>query len=217
MGCLRRIGCLVVLLLALAAGWLLRDRWWPGRGAGLTTSAPAATSGVEWQPLTAEGAARARAAVATLGQRSGPVFANVAGADLAALLLEELTGVLPSARGAEAAVIGNQLAVRASVRLTDFGGARSLGPLAGMLGEREVVQFGGTFDIVRPGLAEYRVTSLRVRDFALPRAAIPRLLSQLRRTRPAGVAPDGLPLVVPRTLADVRVARGKVTLYKSVP
>jgi hypothetical protein len=57
---------------------------------------------------------------------------------------------------------------------------------------------------------------VRVREFSLPRAAIPRVLRQLRRGGgvPEGLAEDALPLRLPPGVGDVRVARGRVVLYQ---
>jgi hypothetical protein len=86
-----------------------------------------------------------------------------------------------------------------------------------MLGDRERMQFGGTFHVIRPQLAEYEVKDIKVKDFSIPQAMIPRVLSQTERgSRPEGLSPDGLPLVVPKYLGDVRIANGRVTLYKTV-
>ena len=47
---------------------------------------------------------------------------------------------------------------------------------------------------------------------------IPRVLRQTERgSRPDGLSEDGLPIVVPRYLGDVRIANGRVTLYKTAP
>ena len=92
-----------------------------------------------------------------------------------------------------------------------------LGPLAGMLRDREPVEFGGTLDVVQPGLGEYHVKSVRIRDFSIPRPMIPRLIRSAQRgTRPPGIADDALPLQIPPYIADVRMKNGKVTLYKVV-
>jgi hypothetical protein len=85
-----------------------------------------------------------------------------------------------------------------------------------MLGDREPVEFGGTLELVRPGLAQYRVKVLRLRELSVPQRMIPRLLQRIARgSRPPGLAEDGLPLVVPTFIADVRIGQGRVTLYKS--
>jgi hypothetical protein len=190
--------------------WLYLER--PRQSAEAGAAAPV------WEPLTPEGAERARTAVQRLSRPTGSVFANVGGADLAAYVFDELSKQLPpSAQQLEAAVIDDRLHVRALVKISDFGGASSLGPLAAMLGDREPVEFGGTLELVRPGLAQYRVKVLRLRELSVPARMIPRLLQRVARgARPAGLADDGLPLEVPTFIADVRIGQGNVTLYKSV-
>jgi hypothetical protein len=147
------------------------------------------------------------------------VFGNLSGGDVASYIYESLAKQLPrSADSIQAAVIGDRLYIRASVKLQDLGGTAVLGPLAGMLGDREQMQFGGTFHIIRPQLAEYQVKDIKVRDLSLPSSMIPRVLRQTERgSRPEGLSEDGLPIVVPRYLGDVRIANGRVTLYKTVP
>jgi hypothetical protein len=208
---MRKLGCLAVVFLAgmAVALYLYLER---------PRQAEQATSGVPvWEPLTPEGAERARAAVELLSRRTGPVFTNIAGADLASYVLDELSKQLPpSAEQLQAAVIEDRLHVRAMVRISDFGGSGVLGPLAAMLGDQEPVEFGGTLELVRPGLAQYRVKVLRLRELTVPQRMIPRLLQRIARgARPPGLAEDGLPLEVPSFIADVRIGQGQVTLYKS--
>jgi hypothetical protein len=208
---MRKLGCTALVFLAGAAVaiWLYLER--PRQAAETASTAPV------WEPVTPEGAERARAAVQLLSRPTGPVFTNITGADLAAYVFDELSKQLPpSAQQLEAAVIDDRLHVRALVKISDFGGSGALGPLAGMLGDREPVEFGGTLDLVRPGLAQYRVKVLRLRELSVPSRMIPRLLQRVARgSRPAGLAEDGLPLEVPSFIADVRIAQGRVTLYKS--
>ena len=157
--------------------------------------------------------------VESLGQRSGPVFANVRAGDLASYIFIALAKQLPpSAEHTQAAVIGDRLYVKALVKLSDFGGAGALGPLAGFLADRDTVRFGGTFEMIRPGLAQFHVQEIRIHDLSVPRALIPKLVGTMGRgARPAGTAPDALPLATPPYVGDVRVGQGRVTLYKSVP
>jgi hypothetical protein len=124
----------------------------------------------------------------------------------------------PSAKNIAATTIGDRLYVRADIALSDVGGAEILGPLAGFLSDRETMMFGGTFEVIRPGLAQFHVRELKLRELAIPPKMIPRLVQRIGRgARPEGVASDALPLLVPEQIGDVRVARGKVTLYKNVP
>jgi hypothetical protein len=219
MGCLRGIGCLVLALLIAAAAWWYRADWLPLLHKGSAANGVlASASTIEWQPVTTEGAARARETVEKLGTRSGPVFTNLQPGDLTAYVLQELSKQLPpSATGFEAAVIDRELWVRARVRLSDFGGSTELGPLGGILGDAEPVVFGGTLAIVNPGLAVFSVKELRVRDTSLPSPMIPRLLRRVEHgTRPPGLADDALPMLVPDYIADVRIENGKITLYKTI-
>lgn len=210
---MRRLGFLVLVFLAGGAVflWLYRER--PRRDAEVSSSAPV------WERLTPEGAERARAAVQRLSRPSGAVFTNIRGADLAAYIFDELSKQLPpSAQQLEATVIDDRLHVRALVNISDFGGSGTLGPLAAMLSDREPVEFGGTLELVRPGLAQYRVKVLRLRELSVPSRMIPRLLQRVARgSRPPGLADDGLPLEVPAFIADVRIGQDRVTLYKSIP
>ena len=216
MGCLSRIGCLVVLIVIAIVAWFTRDSWYP-RVTGHT--AQTAESEPVWEPITPQGAERTRQLLNRLSQPSGPVFGNVSGGDVASYVYQALAKQLPpSAENVQAAVIGDRLYIRASVRLQDLGGTSVLGPLAGMLGDREQMQFGGTFHVIRPQLAEYQVKDIKIRDLSLPQVMIPRILKQTERgSRPDGLSPDGLPLVVPKYLGDVRIANGRVTLYKTAP
>jgi len=217
MGCIARLGCLVVLALLAVAAWFTRDRWLD-RVPFLNREPSAQSRLPSWQPLTTDGSARARTALRRLEGRSGPVYANVAPGDLAAYIFQELSGALPqSADSVEAAAIGDELFIRAVVPTAMFGDRASLGPMATLLGERERVQFGGRLRIIRPGLGEFRVTELRLRDFSLPRPLIPRIVGQMSRNRPPDVAQDALPLRTPDHIADVRVANGMVTMYKTLP
>lgn len=218
-GCLRRVGCLFILCIAAAAAYLMRDRWLPFvPRIGSSTERPS-TAGPAWEPVSDEGAGRARRAIESLGRRNGPVFVNLPPGDIASYFYIALSEQLPpSADSIEATTIGNRLYVRAVISLDDFKAADALGPLAGIVGRRERLQLGGTFNVLRPGLAQFIVEDVRLGQLPIPKGAIPKLLKQVRRgTRPPGVAENGLPFVVPTYLSDSRVADGQITLYKAAP
>lgn len=221
MGCLRSVGCLAMLGVVGAAAWLFRADWEPvvKHAASGVLASPEQSAAIHWEPISAQGSSRARDAIERLGAHSGPVFANVAPGDLASYVFDALTRELPpSASNIETAVTGEQLAMRADVRLADLGGPSSFGPLSGMLGEREPVQLAGTLAITQPGLAEFRVSSLMIKDLAVPQAMIPNLVERMGRgPRPTGISPNSLAFAVPPYIADVRVHDGKITLYKTVP
>jgi hypothetical protein len=218
MGCLKKIGCLVFLVLLALAAWLTRG-YWMERVPGIGGRARATTAEGTWQPLTPAGASRARTALERLRSPRGPVYLTIAPGDLAAYIAQELTKTLPASTDSiEAAAIGDRLLVRARVRTSDLGDRSALGPLAMLLGERERIQLGGTLRIIRPGYAELQVKELRIRDFPLPQALIPRLIRQITRgDRPPELSPEGLPLRTPPYISDVRVSDGQITLYKTTP
>lgn len=215
-GCIRNLGCLVLLIILGAGAWFYRDRLF---GKRVTRSADTVVAGPVWEPLTPQRAERARAAVASLSKKSGPVFVNLSAAEVASFVFITLSRHLPpSADSIEAAAIGDRLYVRASVKLTELGGASVLGPLGGFLSDRERMMFGGNFEVVRPGLSQFRMRELKLRDLSIPSRMVPAIIRTIGKgTRPEGVADDALPLVTPPYVGDVRVNKGKVTLYKTVP
>ena len=61
------------------------------------------------------------------------------------------------------------------------------------------------------------IESAQIGEFPIPTPAIPKLLARFGRdARPAGVAPNGVGFEVPSYIGDVRVAKGRITLYKAV-
>ena len=88
--------------------------------------------------------------------------------------------------------------------------------LAGMVGRRERLTMGGTFAVIRPGLAQFLVEDVRLGELPIPRGAIPKLMRQIRRgTLPPGASENGLPFVVPTYLGDARVSGDNITIYKA--
>lgn len=211
--CLGRLGCLLVFVIAGALAFLMRDRWMPrvlGRGA----PAP-----VTWESVQEPGAQKAGDAVAALGRRGGPAYVTVSAAELAALMVSSTGHRLPSELDSvEAAVDSENVRVRALVTIDDLRGLDALGPLARMLDRQERIEFTGTLGVLRPGLGEFRVSSVKIADLLLPRAAIPKLLERLDKSvRPEGVSPDGIAITIPEYIGDVRIADGQVTLYRRTP
>jgi hypothetical protein len=221
-GCFRRVGCLV-LIIALAGLWYWYARVRPTASSSITTTTSATTgatiTNTGWEPLTQADADRGRIAVESLGQRSGPVFANLSPAEAASYIFLVVAKQLPpSARNAQASISGDRLNVRSEVDLKDFGGAGQLGTLGMLLGSRDSVFLGGTIHMLKPGLGEFLVQQAKIGKLDIPQGLIPKLIAQMKKNGKAveGVAPNGLPMVMPSYISDVRIANGKITLYKSV-
>lgn len=216
-GFFRRLGCLILILILLACAWYWYARVDHRSGTAIMTgTATSSTSG--WQPLTAADAERGRAAVQSLGRQSGPVFANLTPAEAASYIFTVVAKQMPpSAQNAQAAIIGDRLYVRSDVDLKDFGGSKALGPIGLLLGDRDSVRFGGTINMLHPGLGEFLVQEIKLGRVDVPDALIPRLLTQMNRGKKVeGISQNGLPMVMPAYISDVRISDGKITLYKSV-
>jgi hypothetical protein len=219
-GCFRRLGCLV-LIIALVAVW-----YWYARVEGpaasttvLTTTTASSSTNSGWQPLSAADAERGRVAVEALARRSGPVFANLSPAEAASYIFLVVAKQLPpSARNAEASIVADRLYVRSEVDLKDFGGSGQLGALGMLLGSRDSVLLGGTIHMLKPGLAEFHVQDVKLGKLQVPKALIPRLIAQMTKgkNKALGISESSLPMVMPAYISDVRIANGKITLYKSV-
>src|SRR5262245_57681280 len=205
MGCMRKLGCLVVLVLIVGVAYVTRDSWLrvvpdrfrSGRGTSTTPT---------WQPVTLDGAARARRSLEQLRSQRGPAYVTIAPGDLGSFIFQELVKSLPqSADSVETAAIGDRLYVRATVRTSDL--RAGLGPLGGLLGERERIQLGGTLHVIRPGIAELQIKDMKIGNVTLPQALIPRIVREISRgVRPPELAPDGIPLQTPEYIGDIRIS-----------
>lgn len=212
MGCILRLGCLVILLIAAVVGWVTKDRWWPALRGERVADVPT------WERLSPAGAERTARGLERLKEPRGPVFVSLTGGDVASYVFHGAGQVLPSfTDSAEAAVIDNSLVVRGSVPLRELGGSGLLGPFATMLGDREPMELSGRIRVIEPGQAELVVGDVKIRDFRLPDTLIPRLLRQAGFARPPGLSESGVPVRLPAHVGDVRVADGRITLYKNIP
>jgi hypothetical protein len=214
-GCLARLGCLALVIILAAAAWFGRD-WWMPRVMGDREARAASVAEAQWEPVTPAAAAGGRAGVQRIQQAGGPGVVRLRPAEVAGYVLDEVVRELPpSAQGVEATSIGDRLYVRALVSLRELGGD-ALGPFASMLGDRDTLTLGGQLEVLAPGSGQFRVREVRVAQFGIPQAVIPRLLRQLRggRQLPPGVDDDAIPLQIPRGIGEVRVSGGQVTLYK---
>jgi hypothetical protein len=85
----------------------------------------------------------------------------------------------------------------------------SLGPLAGIVKDREYLEVGGRLLFRRTGVAEWQVDRVRVRGLPIPRELFGRVLQRFSSGNGAGV----ISFTIPRTLSGLRVTPLGVTLY----
>lgn len=222
-GCFRRLGCLVFLLIVAVLAWFNRDRLESlyRRYAGdappsvESTAAPVVSGG--WEPLTSAKATRGQAAVTSLSRAGGPAYVNVSAGEAASFIFLTVAKQLPgSAEGVTSTTKNDQLVVKANVALKDLGGGKALGTLGYLLGERDTVQLGGTINVLRPGTGEFQVKTIKVGSFPVPDAIVPKLVQRIRKgPMPEGLHPDALPISLPAYIGDVRIANGRITVYKA--
>lgn len=229
MGCGRRLGCIALLVVLAAAAWLARDRWpgWVSRlerrireTAHGAPAAPRATAdSVSWRPVTLGGASHAERLLLSLGDRGSAAYTSILPSDFASFMLMDIAGRVPPPQDStEAAILDRQLAVRTSIDIKAFGGRTAFGPLGGLLADREPLTLAGTFDVVRPGVAEFHVEQLTVHGLAVPSPLIPPLVHKVEiGAHPAGLAPDALLLNVPPYVTDIRVVGARIAVYRSEP
>ena len=229
-GCFRRLISLVILALIAVGAFLTRDLWLPrarqlvgasGPAAAVTDSiASAADTG--WMSLSFAAGEKGRQAVARLRSGTGPALVRLNASEFASAALDSLLTQLPASTDSlQVRTSGNEFQLRAKVRLADLGGRGALGPLASMLGDRERLLLGGTLEpTATPGLAQFRLTRVRIGDFSVPGPVIPKLVQSIKRqgnATTAGVDASALPVRLPAGVGDIRAAQGQITIYRATP
>ena len=176
MGCIARLGCLFSSRFSRVGGWFTRDRWLPEQYRS-HAAVDDERSGLGTAERRRRRSARERRST-KLSQPRGPVFQTLSGADVASYVFARArrdaarVGATASRRRSS----GDRVSMRANVKLSDLGGASALGPLGGMLGDREPVQLTGTFRVVKPGVAEFQVQDVEDSERStVPRGMIPTL------------------------------------------
>ncbi len=86
----------------------------------------------------------------------------------------------------------------------------ALGPLRGLLAEREPLRIAGPIAIVRPGIARWTVRALSLRGFPFPPPAVRSLARQAAGADSSGA----VALRVDSAIADVAVHPAGVVLYR---
>ena len=212
MGCLsapfKLVGGLA-LVLALAVGWLYRDRLAAELRRlvqGPASSEPATSLG---RPGT-QALSSAQSKIDSLnGWRADSVVlspaevASLIGAGLQPSLRRQLDSLQVELQDGEVAVKAKLATARLPREL--------IGPLAVALRDREPVEAAGPIEVTGPGKAEWSVRSFRIRDFPIPRDAVPRLMARAfgdstRRT---------IPVRIPAGIREIRVRPDGATLFGS--
>jgi hypothetical protein len=208
MGCLslpfKLLGGLAVVL-ALAVGWLYRDRLSAEVGRLLNRPSGAHTISSGRPGATALSSAKSK--VDSLnGWRADSVVlsasevASLIGAGLNPGLRRQLDSLQVELQDGEVVVKAKLATARLPRELT--------GPLALALRDREPVQAGGPIKVTGPGKAEWAVQSFRIRDFPIPRDAVPRLMAKA-----FGDSARSIPVRIPHGIREIRVLPSGAILF----
>ena len=214
------MGCLSVpfkllggvgLIVALAIGWLYRDRLASELHRILDSSATS-------ESVTATGRPGSRALVSAQSKIDS---LHGWGADSVVLTPSEVAsligaGLNPSLRrqldSLQVELLDGSVAVNAKLATARL--PRELtGPLTIALREREPIQAAGPIRVVGQGKAEWAVQSFKIREFPIPSDAVPRLLAKAfgdstRRT---------VPVRIPPGIKEIRIRPSGATLFGARP
>src|SRR3954468_21819440 len=210
MGCLtapfKLIGGIGIVLL-LVVGWLYRDRLADEFRKGLGRNG--AESGISGRPGT-HALLSARAKVDSLnGWRADSVILSPS--EVASMIG---VGLDPSVRSQldslEVQLLDGSIGV--SARLSTARLPRELtGPLAMALRDKEPVEAAGPLTVVQPRHAEWEVRSFRIREFPIPRDAVPKLVSKAL----GDTSRSSVPIRIPAGIREIRIRPSGATLLGS--
>lgn len=201
----------VALVVALAIGWLYRDRLAGELHRVLDLSGAG-------DPPNATGRPGSRALISAQSKidslngwgadsvvLTASEVASLIGAGLNPSLRSQLDSLQVELRDGSVAVNAKLATARLPRELT--------GPLTVALREREPVQAAGPIQVVSPGKAEWLVRSFRIREFPIPRDAVPKLVAKAfgdstRRT---------VPVRIPSGIREIRILPSGATLFGARP
>ena len=210
MGCLSapfKLLGFVALLAALALGWLYRDRL-----AGELHRLIGTTGSNEESAASGRPGARA-----LLSAKSKIDSLNGWRADSVVLTAAEVASMIgvgldPEVRkqldSLQVELLDGSVdvsAVLATARLP----RELIGPLAVALRAREPVEAGGPLRVVGPRKAEWAVQSFRIRNFPIPRDAVPKLVSRALGDSTRST----VPIRIPSGVREIRIRPSGATLF----
>jgi hypothetical protein len=209
MGCLTapfRFAGFLGLLLALAVGWLYRDRL-TGEAQKLVGSFTGAHASPSGGRPGSRALLSARAKIDSLnGWRADSVVLNAS--EVASMIGAGLDPSLRSQLDSLQVELQNG-SITVKARLATARLPRELiGPLAVALRPTEPIEAAGPLEVVGPRQAEWKLQSFRIRNFPIPHDAVPTLVSRAlgdpKRTT--------VPVKIPAGVREIRLHPGSATL-----
>jgi hypothetical protein len=210
MGCLtapfRLLGVLG-LVIALAIGWLYRDRLAAELHRVFDWSSQADETGGAGRPGS-RALISAQSKIDSLnGWRADSVVLSAS--EVASLIGAGLNPDLRRQLDSMQVELGDGVVVVSANLATARLPRELVGPLAMALRSKEPVKAGGPLEVVAPRQAEWEVRSFSIRDFPIPRDAVPKLMAKAfgdtaRRT---------VPVRIPAGIREITVRPSGATLF----
>lgn len=205
-GCLRGVGCLVILGVAAVAAWLYHDRaldWWRD------WRAPEPVAVAPSEELADRVVRRMEDFVAG----NGPDSLRFDGEALRSLLVHGASAELPPGVSDPRVTIGDSTAVLAGTLVADSLETGSTRRLRAVLGDSAALEIEVVPNLLREGVGQVTVKGLRAGGVPVPSFAIPFVLKQ------SGLrVPDGYPrsVVFPldTTVTGMAVRRGELLVWR---
>jgi hypothetical protein len=213
MGCARNtlagIGCLALVAVTVVAGYQYRGPLGRVLKRGAAAFGNSADTVRTTGTPSADALRRARVKEAALARADGPDEVTVTAEEMAALVMD---GLHPAARAAldslSVTLAPGRLTLDALVR-TDRLGVAVLGPLSGVVNEREPLRMAGSADVGQPGEVLWRPDEFRVRGVQFPASLVPRVVDAL-----TGGHGGTVPIPVPPTTGRMEINGDGVTFYR---
>jgi hypothetical protein len=215
-GCLKgigRLGCAVMLLVVIALAWWYRapllhtmSRY---LGPHSTRLPPVADTSVGAPTPAAVRSANDK--LASLGRPDGPDSVVLTRNEMASLVGSGIDWNIRQAFDSlRVELLDGSFAVNARLD-TRIVPRDALGPLQGMLAQREPLRIAGPLAIDKPGKARWTVREISLRGFPFPPAAVTALARKI-----AGAGPDGaVTLVVNSAVSRIAIHPTGVVCYRS--
>lgn len=209
-GCVQRVGCLVSVVLLAVGVWLYQDRaleWWQ------EWRAPESPGAVPSEELAERTAGR----IEEFASGRGPDSLRLTPEGIRSLLVHRAAGELPPGVSDPRVTIGDSTAVLAGTLIVDsLASTQGSGRLRSLLGDSTSLEIEVVPDLLRRGVGQVTVRSLRAGGVPVPSFAIPFVL------RESGLAvPEGYPrsVVFPldTAVAGMRLSGGNLLVWRANP
>ena len=202
--CLARIGCLTMILVVVAGGWIYRGDiadWWTRLQRQSAPSEPSESLATEAMTKLEE-----------LGTSSEPLTIRLTEPELQSLLTFRVGPALPDGVTEPAVEVRDStLVLSAEIDLDAYTDPKTASALRSLLGDSTRVTVEVEPGVIRPGVGQVRIGALQAGALPVPSIMVPLLLEQVEIPG-ADVAGRTLLFALPVEMSRLNVADGSLEL-----